>query len=89
MSPTKVEYLHIVVVAFSNEESKIELGVWGYRTSEDAQKRYERVMEMHHKYEANKRESPLLATETFIVGVYDDFEQSLFVETAPGEVKEN
>lgn len=86
---TKLDYVHIVVMAFKNEDNRLELGVWGYRTAEDATQRFNRVMEMHNKHENSGHESPLVATETFIVGIYDDFEQSLFVEVSPSEIKEN
>ena len=85
----EIEYLHVVVMAFMNEDRKVELGVWAYRDMEAAQQRFNRVMSMHKKYEEMGMKSPLVSTETFLIGVYDSFEQSLFVETAPEEIKEN
>jgi len=85
----KLEYVHVVVMAFRNEENKLELGVWGYRNADDATQRFHRVMEMHRKYEARGDVSPLVTTETFLVGIYDNFEQSLFLECGPSETLEN
>jgi len=85
----EVEYVHVVAVAFKNEDNKLELGVWGYRKAEDAQRRFERIMAQHEKYQAINQESPLASTETFIVGIFDNFEESVMLEVAPGEGIEN
>ena len=85
----KLDYIHVVVMAYKNEENKVELGVWAYKDGEDANKRFHRVMEMHNKYKTAGQTSPLISTETFLVGVYDTFDQSLFLEVGPEETKEN
>jgi hypothetical protein len=73
----ELEYVHVVVVLFRNEDGQPELSIWAYKNADDAQKRFERLKEAH---ESNPEESPLIKTETFMAGIYENFEQSLFSE---------
>ena len=79
----ELQYIHVVAVGFRNEQGKLELTVWAYHNREDAQKRFERLMKSHKN---NPDVSPLITTESFMVGVYENFEQSLFTEGEPGKV---
>jgi len=73
-----LQYVYVVVLLFRNEQNRPELTVWTYKDANDAQKRFERLMEIHNR---NPTGSSLILTETFMSGVYDNFEQSLFTQT--------
>lgn len=79
----ELQFVHVVTVAFLNEHRKLELSVFVYHNQEDAQKRFNRLMELHNR---NPENSPLVTTETFLAGVYENFEQSLFSEGELGKV---
>ena len=72
-----LQYVHIVVVLYRNEEGNVDHSVWVYKNIEDAQKRFEKLKAKH---EANPHESPLIMTQSFMAGVYENFEQSVLAE---------
>lgn len=75
-----LDFVHIVVTLFRNPMGKPELSVFAYKNQEDAQKRFDRLMAFHNSVEGQEQQSPLILTETFYAGIYETFEQSLFVE---------
>lgn len=77
---TKLQFIHTVSAAFVSEKGKVEMTVWAYHTKEDADKRFARLKEMHDEYEKRGQRSPVLVCDQGMLGIYDNFEQSLLTE---------
>lgn len=83
----ELPYCHIVVIAFVNKEAKLELAVWGYQNPDDAEKRFNRVIKANEEYEKYGVRGPVISAERFMVGLYENFEQSLFGEHGEDSTK--
>jgi len=82
----ELQWINIVVLAFRNQDNKLELSTWAYHKEEDARRRFEKVMEYHKLAGA---ESLLISTETHLVGIYESFEQSEFVNSGEGQERKH
>lgn len=78
---TELQFVYVVVILFRDEKGEMETGVFVYHKEEDAKKRFERLMDTEKWYQMNGKDSPLIMTETFRAGIYENFEQSLFSES--------
>lgn len=78
----ELDFVYVVVTVYRDESGKPELSVFVYKSQDDAQKRFERIMELHKKAGPH---SSFIMTTSFMAGVYENFEQSLFAE---GKIEE-
>lgn len=83
----ELEYCHLIVVVFFNKRGELDLGVWGYRNPNDAARRFERIVAIDKDNVSKGFKSPLIHVERFMVGMYENFEQSLFGEVGDDDPK--
>ena len=80
----ELPYAHVVVVAFRNPENRLELSVWGYQKQEDCEQKFNEIIEVH---KSTGESSPLIACQCFMIGLYENFGQSQFMQLGDLEGK--